>query len=282
ITRDGRLKVNRKQKNDLHVITSMCCIVFSLLVFGCQKKEAYRIFETPYRVIDQQGNNREYKLYLPAVQKRSDIPLLVYFHGVRSECFKKYPGLKNYTGSPVEETGLIEFSKLNKIALLVPEARYEYKFHNCMCKGWSPLNLEIDGIEKIIDVIIEKYPISKKKIFLAGLSAGAVLSFHLANRRPGLYNSILAHSQGSIYDDLRYLKPRVMGPKFGVLIGYTKGDYKNLIKICLETEKIYKAHNYKVVLLKDLPPKRHRWSEKSNDIFWSYLNNLGQYTGNLE
>jgi len=254
-------------------------VIIILSVFqSCKKMEVYQILETPFSVIDKLGNSREYRIYLPEKEVNRKIPLIVYFHGVRSECFKKSPGLRNYTGSPVEETGLIEFCKLNTIALLVPEPRYEYKFGNCMCKGWSPFDKEIDGIEKMIDLVIEKYPIEKKKIFLAGLSAGAALTFHLANRRPHYYSAILSHSQGSIHEDLRYLKPSERGPKFGVLLAYTKGDYKNLIEICIETERIYKAHNYKVVLLKDLPPKSHRWSNTNNNMFWDYLNRLGQYS----
>jgi predicted esterase len=141
-----------------------------------------------------------------------------------------------------------------------------------------PFNKEIDGIEKIINLVIEKYSIEKKEIFLAGLSAGAGLTFHLANRRPHYYNAILSHSQGSIHEDLRYLEPSVRGPKFGVLLAYTKGDYTNLIKICIETERIYTAHNYRVILLKDLPPKSHRWSNTTNTMFREYLNRLGQYS----
>lgn len=254
-------------------------IIISSVFQSCKKMEVYQILETPFSVIDKHGNEREYTVYLPEKEVNRKVPLIVYFHGVRSECFKKYPGLRNYTGSPIEETGLIEFCKLNKIALLVPEPRYEYKFHNCMCKGWSPFDKEIDGIEKIIDVVVDKYPISRKEIYLAGLSAGAVLCFHLANRRPKLYNSILSHSQGSIYEDLRFLEPKAVGPKYGVLICYTKGDYRNLIEICIESEKIYRRNNYKVILLKDLPPKSHRWSEESNKIFWNHLIRLGQYTG---
>lgn len=262
----------------------MKCIVISLIIFisiwqCCKKKEAYRIIETPYSVIDNIGNNREYTIYLPKKEVNKKVPLIVYFHGVRSDCFKKYKGLKNYTGSPIEETGLIEFCKLKNIALLVPEPRYEYKFLNCTCKGWSPFVKEIDGIEKIIDVVVDKYSISRKEIYLAGLSAGAGLCFHLANRRPKFYNSILSHSQGSIYEDLRFLEPKVVGPKYGVLICYTKGDYTNLIEICIESEKIYRKNNYNVILLKDLPPKSHRWSGESNKIFWNHLIRLGQYTG---
>ena len=256
---------------------------FMFLVFnGCQKKHEYKILKTPFEVVDHFGNKREYRLFIPGYEGNKKLPLLVYFHGVRSDCFKKYPGLRNYTGSPVEETGLIEFSKKKQILLLVPEPEYRFWFHNCWCKGWSPFEKEIDGIEKIIDLVVEKYPVDKKKIFLAGLSAGAVLTFHLANRRPFYYNAILSHSQGSMYEDLRYLKPKEKGPRFGVLLAYTKGDYKDLIKICIETEKLYKASGYKVVLLKDLPPKSHRWSETTNGVFWDYLNRLGQYSGNKQ
>jgi hypothetical protein len=242
--------------------------------------EVYQILETPFSVIDKLGNSREYRIYLPEKEVNRKVPLIVYFHGVRSECFKKYPGLRNYTGSPVEETGLIEFCKFNTITLLVPEPRYEYKFHNCMCKGWSPFNKEIDGIEKIIDVVVDKYPISRKEIYLAGLSAGAVLCHHLANRRPNYFNAILSHSQAYIKEDLTFLEPKVKGPKFGVVICYTKGDYKNLIKICIESEKLYRKHNYKTILIRDLPPNSHRWSKESNQQFWNYLQKCGQYSVN--
>jgi len=258
----------------------VCCLTFFTFWFsGCQKKPGQTVLNTPHKVVDSFGKQREYRLFYPIVNSGFRVPLLVYFHGVRSECFKQFPGLRNYTGSPVEETGLIEFCKNNNIALLVPEPAYEYKFHNCMCKGWSPFDKELDGVEKMIDLVVEKYSISEKRIFLSGLSAGAAFCFHIANRKPERYNSILSHGQGSLYEDLRYLMPTQPGPKFGVLLAYTKGDYKNLIEICQETEKIYKENNYKVLLLKDLPPENHRWSETSNELFWKYLNELGQYTG---
>jgi hypothetical protein len=111
-------------------------IIFLAFVPTCKKIENYKILETPFSVIDKFGNKRTYTIYLPEKEIHRKTPLLVYFHGVRSECFKKYAGLKNYTGSPVEETGLIEFCKSDKIVLLAPEPRYEYKFLNCRCKGW--------------------------------------------------------------------------------------------------------------------------------------------------
>ena len=271
--------VNSDSICKIFLIVSFASILF--LFQSCKKMQDYQILKTPFSVIDKLGNSRDYKVYLPEIEVEGKIPLIVYFHGVRSECFKKYAGLKDYTGSPVEETGLIEFCKDNRIALLVPEPRYEYKFLNCICKGWSPFDKEIDGIEKIIDLVVEKYPIEKKRIYLVGLSAGAALTFHLANRRPQYYNAILSHSQGSVHVNLQYLKPSARGPKFGVLLAYTKGDYTNLIEICIKTERIYKAHNYRVILLKDLPPKSHKWSNANNNMFWEYLNKLGQYPNEL-
>jgi poly(3-hydroxybutyrate) depolymerase len=150
----------------IHKIALICFLISILPLFqACKKMQKYQMLITPFSVVDKLGNSRDYRIYLPEREANKEVPLLVYFHGVRSECFKQYAGLKNYTGSPVEETGLIEFCKSNKIALLVPEPRYEYKFLNCRCKGWSPFNKEIDGIEKIIDLVVEKYSIEKKKIF---------------------------------------------------------------------------------------------------------------------
>ncbi len=256
---------------------------FSFFLFqGCAEKKGYQILKTPVPVVDALGNKRKYRLYIHIDAASEKIPLIVYFHGVQSECFKKNPALRGYTGSPVEETGLIQSCKLNKIALLVPGAKYEYLFLNCVSKGWSPFEKEIDGIEKMIDAVVENYPISSKEIYLAGISAGAVLSHHLANRRPTFYNSILSHSQGYIAEDKQLLQPRKKGPGFGVVFCYTRGDYKDLIPICIDSEKIYRDKGYRTVLLKNLSPKNHSWAKKSNRRFLRYLKRLGQFTKNDE
>lgn len=254
----------------------------ALLLFfispGCDQKQpdTYRILETPVPVTDALGASRHYRLYMPAAT--DEVPLMVYFHGVWSECFKKNKALKGYTGSPIEETGLIRLCKIQQIALLVPTAHYEYTFLNCQAKGWSPFDKEIDGIEKIIDAVIGNYPISKQEIYLAGISAGAVMSNHLANRRPALYNAILSHSQGYISEDNQALQPQAEGPRFGVLIGYTRGDYKDLIPICTATAAAYTAHGYRTVLMDNLAPKNHSWAKESNSRFLRTLKKLGQYT----
>jgi predicted peptidase len=241
----------------------------------CNKNKEYRILNTPVSVKDKYDIIRNYKLYI--WNKTEKMSLLVYFHGVMSKGFKKIPTLKGYTGSPVEETGLIEFCKTNEIALLVPKAAYTYKFLDCKSYGWSPFNKEINGIERIIDTVVSEYNINRKKIFLAGISAGGVLVHHLANRRPSFYNSILSHSQGYISEDNRQLKPQQNEEKFGVVICYTRGDYKNLIPICENTHRIYKEAGFKTVLLRNLKPLKHSWDASSNRLFWRMLLRTGQY-----
>ncbi len=273
-----------KQLKITTLILSLTTAVSFFLFQGCRnnREKGYRLLNTPIPVVDALGNKRKYHLYIPASVGEKKIPLMVYFHGVRSDCFKKNPALKGYTGSPVEETGLIELCKLHKIALLVPEAEYEYMFLNCLSKGWSPFEKEINGIEKMIDSVVENHPISRKEIYLVGISAGAVLSHHLANRRPTFYNSILSHSQGYIAEDNRLLQPREKGPRFGIVFCYTQGDYKDLIPICIDSEKMYRDKGYRTILLKDLPPKNHSWAKQSNRRFLRYLKRLGQFTSNDE
>ena len=265
-------------------ILSLAAAVSFFFPQGCRNDgpKGYRILHTPIPVVDALGNKRRYHLYIPSAGGEKKIPLMVYFHGVRSDCFKKNPALKGYTGSPVEETGLIGLCKLHKMALLVPEAEYEYMFLNCPSRGWSPFEKEIDGIEKMIDAVVGHYPISRKEIYLVGISAGAVLSHHLANRRPAFYNSILSHSQGYIAEDNRLLHPREKGPRFGVVFCYTRGDYKNLVSICIDSEKIYRDKGYRTILLKDLPPKNHSWANQGNRRFLRYLKRVGQFTSNDE
>jgi len=256
---------------------SIAIIFLLIFTFNCNRTQSSGLLHTPFKVLDKYDQNREYKLYLP--ESKSAYSLLVYFHGVISDGFKKIPTLKSYTGSPVEDTGLIDFCKLNKIALLVPKSRYSYTFLNCKSYGWSPFAKEIDGIEKIIDTVVKNYKIDKRNIYLSGISAGAVLCHHLANRRPEYYNAILSHSQGYISEDNIQLKPLNRKAKFGVVVCYTRGDYKNLIPICEQTYKEYKSLGYKTVILRNLLPKNHSWDKSSNRRFWNYLKKVGQYSG---
>ena len=265
----------------------ICCplfIIFSitLLFPACQQErvqpDRYQILKTPVPVSDRLQKERYYTLYLPAAKNKT-IPMIVYFHGVMSPGFKNSPALKNYSGSPVEETGLIQFCKQRKIALLVPKTAYTFKFQHYKAHGWSPFEKESDGIEKMIDAVINKYAIDRKGVYLYGISAGAVLTHHLASRRPDRYNAILSHSQGYTTDAGKILQPKDQKHKFGVVICYTRKDYDNLIKNSHQTYENYLKLKYKAILLKNLPPDSHRWDNGSNLRFWNFVQKVGQYSG---
>jgi len=245
-----------------------------LALAGCRASSLGTVLETPFPVVDQAGNARQYRLFLPDVNE-GRLPLLVYFHGVISPCFKKIPSLKSYTGSPIEETGLIPFCRSRGIALLVPRAKYEYTFLNCASVGWLT-SKEIDGVEKIIDTVAARFNIDGRRIYLAGISAGAVFSHFLANRRPRFYSAIVSHSQAYISERGEALTPAEKGPRFGIVFCYNIGDYKQLIQFCIDSEKIYRREGYRTVLLPDLPPKGHAWSSLNNGRFWKLLLRLGQ------
>jgi pimeloyl-ACP methyl ester carboxylesterase len=141
--------------------------------------------------------------------------------------------------------------------------------------GWL-IDKEIDGVEKVIDTVIARYPVDRGRVFLAGLSAGAGISHYLANRRPGFYSAIVSHSQAYVSQAGMVLPPAVKGPQFGVVFCYNSGDYKNLIRICIDSERIYRASGYRTILLRDLPPQGHAWSAVNNGRFWKLLNRLGR------
>jgi len=249
-------------------------LLLTLAFHGCDSFQPARTLETPYPVVDDAGNSRAYRLFLPAARS-GKLPLLVYFHGVISPGFKEIPALKRYTGSPIEETGLIQFCRARGIILLVPTARYEYTFLGCRAVGWQ-IDKEIDGIEKIIDTVIAKSPVDPRRIYLAGLSAGAGICHFLANRRPYFYNAIISHGQAYISQAGEILPPGVKGPQFGIVFCYNLGDYPNLIRICIDSERVYRKNGYRTVLLRDLPPRGHAWSSVNNRRFWKLLNRLGR------
>ncbi|MBN2400664.1 hypothetical protein EH223_09720 [candidate division KSB1 bacterium] len=244
------------------------------MIPACRRSSTAKILNTPHPIVDRFGNPRTYRLFLPRMGKKP-LPLLAYFHGVRSEGFKRIPALKKYTGAPIEETGLISFCRVNGIILLVPDALYEYQFLNCTAKGWV-IEKEMYGIEKMIDSVAEHYPVSRQNIYLAGLSAGAVFSHFLANHRPYFYNGIISHSQAYISEQGTILEPAVPGPQFGVIFAYNKMDYPELIAFCVASEQKYRQAGYRTVLLKDLSPPWHQWSGENNRRFWRLLQKMGR------
>lgn len=254
-------------------------LVLALLSMGlwlnCGNQHSYEILDTPYQIVDQWGKSRAYTVYIPS--SRKGIPLLVYFHGVMSDGFNSIPALADYTGSPVEETGLVEFCRRNHIMLLAPRPAYTYTFLNRRASGWLPFEREADGVEQLIDRIIKEYPVSAGEVYLAGISAGAGFCHHLANHRPGFYSAILSHSQGYVNEKNDLLKPGIPGPQFGVVFAYTRGDYDNLVDVCVGSERIYRQSGYQTVLLKNLAPINHSWDRESNRRFWRYLKKVGRH-----
>jgi predicted esterase len=246
-----------------------------LMPAGCRRPETAAALRTPHAIKDRLGNQRTYRLFLPRVGKKS-LPLLVYFHGVRSPGFRNIPTLKKYTGAPVEETGLIPFCRANGIVLLVPDALYEYQFLGCTARGWV-IAKETDGIEAMIDSVVQHYRVSRKQIYLAGLSAGAVFCHYLANRRPNYFDGIISHSQAYTSEQGAILQPARPGPQFGVVFAYNRKDYANLVAFCLESEQVYRHAGYRTVLLKDLFPEGHQWSAENNRRFWRWLQKLGRH-----
>ena len=128
----------------------------------------------------------------------------------------------------------------------------------------------------MIDVVASRFHIDGRRIFLAGISAGAVFSHFLANRRPRFYSAIVSHSQAYVSEGGEVLKPAEVGPRFGIVFCYNIGDYQQLIQFCIRSEKIYRQEGYRTVLLPDLPPKGHAWSSPNNERFWQLLLRLGQ------
>jgi predicted esterase len=250
--------------------------VFFILIFmsGCGQEKSGKLSD-PWPVTDGQGVSRHYNLYLPAV-KKPDMPLLVYFHGVMSEEFKDKPVLKGYTGSPVSETGLVPFCNAKGIILLEMLPSYSYRFLDVEAHGWSPLYREIDGVEKCIDKVVMEQGIRAGNVILAGISAGAVISHHLANRRPDHYEAVLSHSQAYIDEKNNLLTPDPGKGKFGVVFCYTKGDYNNLKELCLRSYEIYRRKGFNTVLLKDLHQGGHQWSSLTNGRLWRSVLNVSE------
>ncbi len=254
---------------------SILFILIALLLLSCSSddKIVCESVADSFLIKDKAGKIRHFSLYYPCRGVNSKTKLLVYFHGVLSDEFKDIPSLKDYTGSPVGETELINYCRGNNFLLLVPKPSYSFKFLNCNAHGWSPFDKETDGVEKLIDKVALQYKVNSKDIYLAGISAGAVFAHHLANKRPQSYGAVLSHSQAYTDENSQLLTPAKDG-KFVVLFAYTKGDYANLKELCEKSFKLYEDSGYKTGIIRDLPPLNHSWSFSSNRLFLRAIDNL--------
>ncbi len=114
-----------------------------------------------------------YLLYLPKNASKKKLPLVMFLHGAG------------------ERGNNLDLVKIHGIPKLIEEGQ-EFPFiavsPQCPENSWWPLELE--ALKGLLDTIMSKHNVDKKRVYLTGLSMGGYGTWYLAGMYPHLFAAI--------------------------------------------------------------------------------------------
>jgi poly(hydroxyalkanoate) depolymerase family esterase len=152
----------------------------------------------PGKWIAGQHGEREYKLYIPASHANRPAPLVVMLHG----CMQSPEAF-------AESTRMNSHAEGGEFLVLYPAQKLSA--NPTRCWNWFVPNNQTRGsgepaeIVGMIEQIAAKYPVDRKRVYVAGLSAGASMSAILAACYPDVFAAAAIHS-GTMYKSAATLR----------------------------------------------------------------------------
>jgi poly(hydroxyalkanoate) depolymerase family esterase len=136
------------------------------------------------------GRRMSYWLYLPSTPAGEPMPLLVMLHGCQQTATQFADGTR--MNRLAEEKGF---------AVLYPQQ--SVRGHPNRCWHWYERNTQHGGddvklIVGVIGKVMESYSVDRRRVYLAGLSAGAAMANIIALNHPHLIAAVGLHS-GTIF-----------------------------------------------------------------------------------
>jgi polyhydroxybutyrate depolymerase len=138
------------------------------------------------------GIRRSYILYRPTTSNRGDLPLMIVLHG----------GLGNAQYMQ-ESTGLNEIADSGPFVVVYPNGdkirftlkdRRTWNAGNCCGLAAKKGIDDVKFIEKIIEDISKKIPIDTRRVYLVGLSNGAMMAYRVAVEIPDRIAAVISVS----------------------------------------------------------------------------------------
>ncbi|MDH5572377.1 MAG: alpha/beta hydrolase-fold protein [Gammaproteobacteria bacterium] len=134
------------------------------------------------------GSEREYRIYAPASQKNEKLPLMIVLHG----------GLGNAEEMEAT-TGMNDIAEKEKFIVAYPNGtggrflRNRRTWNAGTCCGPAEKNKidDVKFIDSMLTAIEKNYPVNKKKVYIAGLSNGAMMAYRLACEIPDKIAAII-------------------------------------------------------------------------------------------
>jgi polyhydroxybutyrate depolymerase len=148
----------------------------ALCTGGALPAQSHASVETR-RTIQAGGVERSYLLHLPSSRVAGQpVPLLLVFHGAGGEG----SGIESHTGltGPATERGY---------AVAYPDG-IERRWNDG--RGTSAGQDDVEFIHVLVDSLVRELPVDPKRIYAAGISNGAGLTYRLACDLPGTFAAI--------------------------------------------------------------------------------------------
>jgi poly(hydroxyalkanoate) depolymerase family esterase len=148
------------------------------------------------RSFSNAAGSRAYKLYVPPGYTGEPMPLLVMLHGCKQNPDDFAAG-----------TRMNELAQRHGLLVAYPEQTRPANGSNCWNWFHAPHQVRDSGEPSILAGIVgdvaAQYPIDARRVFVAGLSAGAAMAVILGAAYPDVFAAVGAHSglpQGAAHD----------------------------------------------------------------------------------
>jgi poly(hydroxyalkanoate) depolymerase family esterase len=138
-----------------------------------------------------QHGERDYKLYVPSTQKKQEAPLVVMLHG----CTQTADSFAESTrmNDVAEKAGFLVLYPVQKISANPTRCWNWFQPKNQVRDSGEPA--EIVGM---VAQVAKEHPVDRKRVYVAGLSAGASMSAILASCYPDVFAAAAIHD-GTMY-----------------------------------------------------------------------------------
>lgn len=142
----------------------------------------------PLNQIKVDSQDRSYMMYVPANLPKEKVPLMIFLHGGFGSADHSY-----------ENIGFNEVADKNQFIVAYPNgtsirAGRNFRVWNAgQCCGPAQKNNvnDVHFIEMMIKEIIQKYPVDPKRVYVSGMSNGAMMTYRLVCELPELITAAI-------------------------------------------------------------------------------------------